>query len=399
MRYLKTYESWNTKVVELNINKELKETITDIVKSECDLDEVSYIIDFSNYYAKTGHYYPAMILYFRDTRNRFFRLRNFKDTLLRIKDVCDMFGYSLDAEIPSEDESQMSFDEFLSNFEHDELFRFRLSIYKTEESISESDEFRTIPKDIQEDIIDLSWELKDEDFKIGYQWWKPISAHDEFRSDTYPYISIVKINSKVKYKEVSDFCERISNYLKSKGYKTNIQYMVSDRRNLTHFVNFFDWDSDHVESKYYKIQIIEDSINESKPFGEVDRENRFKRYNLMSDVITTVNDIFMELRDDGYDVYVNSRTRNVAVDSLEVKVNYKNISIDTLDYIQRLYDYMSSKRVFKEPEVYVSYRDNRNYITTAKPINNIDDLVKLFDEDVTIGVIKITFTIFKLDEI
>jgi hypothetical protein len=389
MRYLKTYESWNTKVVELNIDKELKETITDIVNSECDLDEVSYIIDFSNYYAKTGHYYPAMILYFRDTRNRFFRLRNFKNTLLRIKEVCDIFGYSVDTEIPSEDESQMSFDEFLSNFEHDELFRFRLSIYKTEESISESDEFRIIPKDIQKDIIDLSWELKDEGFKIIYQWFKPPIIDS---SNSYPYISIVKFNSKVKYKEISYFCERISNYLKSKGYKTNIQYMVSDRRNLTHFVNL---DSDYVESEYYKIQIIEDSINESKPFGEVDRGNRFKRYNLISDVTNIVNDIFMELRDDGYDVYV---TRNVSVDSLEVKINYKNISIDTIQYIKRLYDYIDSKKVFKEPEIWVSYIDNISIIK-ANPLNNIDEIIRLFDQGLTIKVIKITFTISKLNEL
>ena len=394
MKYLKTYESWNTKVVELNIDKELKETITDIVKSECDLDEVSYIIDFSNYYAKTGHYYPAMIIYFRDTRNRFFRLRNFKDTLLRIKDVCDMFGYSLDAEIPSEDESQMSFDEFLSNFEHDELFRFRLSIYKIEESISESDEFRTIPKDIQQDIIDFSWELKDEDFKIGYQWWKPISAHDEFRSDTYPYISIVKINSKVKYKEVSDFCERISNYLKSKGYKTNIQYMVSDRRNLTHFVNFFDWDSDHVESKYYKIQIIEDNVNENSEF-----EKTTKRLNLIGDTMQYSKDILLELMDDGYDIEVKPHYKNVMADSITISIKNKDISVDTLEYIFRLSDYFDSKRVFKEPEIDVIYSDNKNYIVTGKPLNNIDELIRLFNEDVTIKVIKMTFTIFKLDEI
>jgi hypothetical protein len=162
MRYLKTYEAWdqiNNNTHYDKIDSDLRETIIDIVKSECDLEEINYLIDFRFYSNYSGQHYPAMFVYFRDRRNGFFRIRDFKDTLLRIKDVCDMFGYSVDAEIPSEDETQMTFDEFLSFFEHDELFRLRLSIYKNEinESVVESEELRTIPKDIQQDIIDFSF--------------------------------------------------------------------------------------------------------------------------------------------------------------------------------------------------------------------------------------------------
>jgi len=402
MRYLKTYEAWdqiNNNTHYDKIDSDLRETIIDIVKSECDLEEINYLIDFRFYSNYSGQHYPAMFVYFRDRRNGFFRIRDFKDTLLRIKDVCDMFGYSVDAEIPSEDETQMTFDEFLSFFEHDELFRLRLSIYKNEinESMVESEELRTIPKDIQQDIIDLSWELKDEGFKIGYQWWKPISAHDSFRLDSYPYISVAKFGYIVKYKEISDFCERISNYLKSRGYKTNIQCMVSDRRNLTHFVNLESDDTD-VESEYYKIQIIEDSINESVSTGAESYKHRI-RYTYIANILQNVKDIFLELSDDGYLIDSQAISRNMSADSIQVHINYMKISKDALEYIHRLSEYMGSKRVFKEPEIFVSYRDNKNYIIKVKPLINIDDLIRLFDEDVNINTIKITFTILKPNEL
>jgi hypothetical protein len=130
MKHIKKYENWNYQnQISDKISNDIKDTITDIVKSECDLEDICYIIDFSNY-NKNGIGYPAMLLYFRDKRNRFFKIKHFKETLLRIKDVCDIYNYNIDVDIPNEDETQMKFDDFLENFEYDELFRMRIIIYK-----------------------------------------------------------------------------------------------------------------------------------------------------------------------------------------------------------------------------------------------------------------------------
>lgn len=269
MNYLKTYEAWDSissNSYSNKIDSELRETIIDIVKSECDLEEINYLVDFCNY-NKNGIDYPAMSLYFRDRRNRFFKIKYFKETLLRIKDVCEIYNYNIDTEIPSEDETQMTFDEFLENFEHDELFRMRITIYKS-------------------------------------------------------------------------------------------------------------------------------YLNESFE----DRESRFKRYDLITDTVRTVNDIFLELEDEGYDIRVNAKSKNLVADSIDIQLHFKDIKKDCVEYIERVNDYMESKKVFKKPEIWINYRDNKNYIAHGRPVSDMKSLLEYFDYDITIGIIKLTFTIFKLNE-
>ena len=269
MRYIKTYENWDNvyqNQISDKISDELKDTIIDIVKSECDLEEINYLVDFCNYNI-SGKDYPALSVYFRDRRNRFFKIKYFKETLLRIKDVCQIYNYNIDCEIPSEDETQMSFDEFLNTFEHDEIFRMRIIIYKKE-------------------------------------------------------------------------------------------------------------------------------LNESFE----DRELRFKRYNLITDTVRTVNDIFLELEDEGYDIRVNAKSKNLTADSIDIQLHFKDINKDCIEYIERVNDYMESKKVFKKPEIWINYRDNKNYIAHGRPVSDMKSLLEYFDYDITIGVIKLTFTIFKLNE-
>jgi len=84
----------------------------------------------------------------------------------------------------------------------------------------------TIPNNIQMDIIDMSLELKDEGYKVSYQWWPPYdkSAGRLYASNKYPYINITKGLEKIWYMEIKDFCEGIGSYLDTEGYNVVIKY-------------------------------------------------------------------------------------------------------------------------------------------------------------------------------
>jgi len=283
MRYLKTYESWNTRVVEPNIDKELKETITDIVNYECDLDEIKYIIDFSNYYKKTGDYYPAMIIYFSDIRNRFFRIRNFEDTLLRIKDVCDLFGYSVDVDIPSEDESQMTFDEFLSNFEHDELFRFRLNIYKNEinESFEDKESKRyNLISDVENKVNDIFMDVDEINIRFI-----PLARKKGAKTDTYNVVKNDIIIGQIKWSSrmrgyaflpTSDCDSEIKDFIKDLMIKRKMD-KLNEASNIDLYNNV-------KESKIYK----------NREFYSSSQKN----------TLNTIEDICLDLKDRNF--YVNT---------------------------------------------------------------------------------------------
>lgn len=96
----------------------------------------------------------------------------------------------------------------------------------------------TIPRDIQEDIHDMSYELRDEGYNVSYQLWPPYERSSRlYKDNKYPYISITKSNpneegglEKIYYPWIEDFCQRIVSYLDEKSYNAVIKYRKDNSR-------------------------------------------------------------------------------------------------------------------------------------------------------------------------
>jgi hypothetical protein len=96
----------------------------------------------------------------------------------------------------------------------------------------------SIPHDMQLDIHDMSYELRDEGYSISYQWWPPYDKDSKYyQRNKYPSISITKrfdeendgvFNTgsleEISYIDIKDFCERVISYLDEVDYNVNIKY-------------------------------------------------------------------------------------------------------------------------------------------------------------------------------
>lgn len=93
----------------------------------------------------------------------------------------------------------------------------------------------TIPKDIQMDIHDMSYELRDEGYTVSYQWWPLYERSNRSYKDNkypkYPSINITKRDTndefaweKISYAWIKDFSERVSSYLDEKDYNVVVKF-------------------------------------------------------------------------------------------------------------------------------------------------------------------------------
>ena len=127
----------------------------------------------------------------------------------------------------------------------------------------------SIPHDMQMDIHDMSYELRDEGYSISYQWWPPYDKDSKsYQRNKYPSISITKrvdeendgvfstaTLEEISYVDIKDFCERISSYLDEVDYNVNIKFRKENLANLEYDLNDSE-DKDGVTSKYFKIDMI-----------------------------------------------------------------------------------------------------------------------------------------------
>lgn len=140
----------------------------------------------------------------------------------------------------------------------------------------------TIPQDMQLEIHDMSYELRDEDYIVSYQWWPPYPLKRRFKVNKYPHINITKRAEngesdweRISYRQIKDFCDRIISYLDEKGYngvvkfrKINGQYYeIDDSEPISLFQR----------SIHYKIEMINREVYgdvwESKVFESVITKN------------------------------------------------------------------------------------------------------------------------------
>ena len=127
----------------------------------------------------------------------------------------------------------------------------------------------TIPQDIQMDIHDMSYDLRDDGYIIGYQWWPPyVIGNRLYNSNKYPHINITKRSEtdehaleEIYYMNIKDFCDRISSYLDDKGYNTVVKFR---KKNTNEYYNINDstinWgpfkDYPMCMSIHYRIEMI-----------------------------------------------------------------------------------------------------------------------------------------------
>jgi len=135
----------------------------------------------------------------------------------------------------------------------------------------------SLPHDMQLDIHDMSYELRDEGYTISYQWWPPYDKDSKsYRRNKYPSISITKrieadeydessstILEEISYIDIKDFCERVSSYLDEMDYNVNIKYRKENLANLEYnltdsedFLSTVPKAKDGVTSQHFKIDMI-----------------------------------------------------------------------------------------------------------------------------------------------
>ena len=141
MRYLKTYKLFES------IDNNIKLNIEDILL-ELDLLHIEYDISELNYYKDGINPTDCLRVYIKDNQDRFFRLEDIMDVLLRVKQYLKESDYSIDIGIPNSDD-YLDIDYFMEEFSGEELYNINIFIYNNPR-ISFSKRKYTVDKDIFE---------------------------------------------------------------------------------------------------------------------------------------------------------------------------------------------------------------------------------------------------------
>ena len=141
MRYLKTYKLFES------IDNNIKLNIEDILL-ELDLLHIEYDISELNYYKDGINPTDCLRVYIKDNQDRFFRLEDIMDVLLRVKQYLKESDYSIDIGIPNSDD-YLDIDSFMEEFSGEELYNINIFIYNNPR-ISPFKRKYTVDKDIFE---------------------------------------------------------------------------------------------------------------------------------------------------------------------------------------------------------------------------------------------------------
>jgi len=141
MRYLKTYKIFES------ISSDIKVDIEDILL-ELDLCDIEYTTSNINYYKNGIDPTDCLRVYIKDNQDRFFRLEDIMDVLLRVKDYLKDSDYSIDIGIPNSDD-YLYIDDFMKEFSGEELYNINIFIYYNPR-ISSFQRKYTVDKDIFE---------------------------------------------------------------------------------------------------------------------------------------------------------------------------------------------------------------------------------------------------------
>lgn len=208
----------------------------------------------------------------------------------------------------------------------------------------------TIPRDIQMDIYDMAFELKDEGYNVSYQWWPPYEQGSRFYKDNkYPTISITKSNpneegglEKIYYPWIEDFCQRIISYLDEKGYNAVVKFRKDNSRDYTDIKNsVMTWgpfgDKPMANSIRFNIEMISRRV-----YGDVNESKE-----LDQSVIDECKDILLELEDIGIKTNIHSYLSYSPQTNNEKWIQFFFNRVEEFDYsdiedvVERLKSYLS----------------------------------------------------------
>lgn len=147
MRYLKSYKLFESLASDYRDAQEIKADIEDILLELTDY-QIKYNVKSVKYYKDGIKGEDCLRVYIKDSQNRFFRLEDIMDVLLRIKDYLKESDYSIDLGIPNSDD-YLDIDNFMKEFSGEELYNINIFIYNNPR-ISPFKRKYTIDKDIFE---------------------------------------------------------------------------------------------------------------------------------------------------------------------------------------------------------------------------------------------------------
>lgn len=121
MRYLKSYKLFES------VSTDIKADIEDMLLELTDY-QIEYSVTELKYYKDGIKGEDCLRVYIKDNQDRFFRLEDIMDVLLRIKDYLKETDYSIDIGIPNSDD-YLDIDNFITEFSGEELYNINIFIY------------------------------------------------------------------------------------------------------------------------------------------------------------------------------------------------------------------------------------------------------------------------------
>ena len=270
MKHLKSYKLFES------VSADIKSDIEDMLLELTDY-HIEYSVTELKYYKDGIKGEDCLRVYIKDNQDRFFRLEDIMDVLLRIKDYLKESDYSIDLGIPNSDD-YLDIDYFMKEFSGDELYNLNIFIYnnprispfKRKYTLFESrfvSKFEEL-KEVIFTIKDICQEFKDNNCNYQIEPSNDIRIKvmalqgkgEVFQDINMPFYIDVDIDRRIIKQDEKrtgfgpfpewfiENCKRIEDYMNSEGYKTLVSV-----RYPTDWVNL---DIDELEEQTGLIQKV-----------------------------------------------------------------------------------------------------------------------------------------------
>jgi hypothetical protein len=260
MKHLKSYKLFESLASDHRDAQEIKADIEDILLELTDY-QIEYNVKAVKYYKDGINGEDCLSVYIKDNQDRFFRLEDIMDVLLRIKDYLKDSDYSIDLGMLNAD-GYLDIDDFMKEFSGEELYNLNIFIYNNPR-ISPFKRKYTIDKDIFEarfvefrevvsTIKDICQEFEDNNCHCEITPENDIllnivslKSRGHLGSIKMPFFLEINIDRRIIKQDEKrsgfgpfpewfiETCRRIEDYMSSEGFKTlpSIKYPV-DWENL-----------------------------------------------------------------------------------------------------------------------------------------------------------------------
>ena len=255
MRYLKSYKLFES------VSADIKADIEDMLLELTDY-QIEYSVTELKYYKDGIKGEDCLRVFIKDNQDRFFRLEDIMDVLLRIKDYLKESDYSIDLGIPNSDD-YLDIDDFMREFSGEELYTLNIFIYnnprispfKRKYTLFESrfvSKFEEL-KEVISTIKDICQEFKDNNCNYQIEPSNDIRIKvmalqgkgEVFQDINMPFYIDIDIDRRIIKQDEKrsgfgpfpewfiETCRRIEDYMLSEGFKTlpSVRYPV-DWENL-----------------------------------------------------------------------------------------------------------------------------------------------------------------------